>query len=117
MADRDDFKKHYDEMREELKRDIRPMIVRGNGYNPEKNQHKEWIHKPYPTWVHVKNSDGSTNSFIAQNKEEEDAILGRKPAPAKVATVEVNKLEKVVAPQKRKYTKRVAPSPLPANLE
>lgn len=102
-----------------LKRDVRSQMSRSGWYNPEGDGLPDgWEPQLYPTWVHLKQADGSTRSVIANNKQEHDELLGRKPEAAKPATVDVAALAMPQeVKQKRKYTKRSAPAPLPQNLE
>jgi hypothetical protein len=105
------IQREYKEYQERLKRDIRPNIVRANGYNPERDFGAEpFVPKPYPAWVHFK--DGRS-SVIVQSKEEHDALLGRKSEPVNIAHLAQAEPVRV----KRKYTKRVAPQELPKNLD
>ena len=94
-------------------KDIRDEIAHGAHYEPKDDPIYEYVE--YPKYVTLKNND---QQIIVHSKAEENAALGIKSEPAKVAMVDVAALAHVEqsAPAKRKYTKRAA-APLPATLD
>ena len=103
-------------MMKKLEKDIRPTIARANGYNPD-GDYIGTDYKPYPTWVHIKQPDGTTRSVVAQNKFEHDQLLGKKPEPAKIKTVEITEPEQAEPVKIRRGRPPKAKVELPQNLE
>ena len=111
------MRKKYLDMQEGLKRDIRPMMSRAMGYNPEADMYRDphdFEYKEYPKWV----KKGDT-SVIVQNREEENQLLGKKHEPAKKATVDIAQLvtEPAKVPVRRGRPPKVKPADLPPNLD
>ena len=115
MPSAEDFKKHYLEMQAKLKRDIRPMIARSGFYNPENDVTSEYQH--YPRWIDLPNGE----KVVVRSEDEEKTLLGITDKPAKAVDVNVTDLSHLLKPTevhvKRKYTKKVAPVALPADLK
>ena len=71
------MRKKYQDMQEGLKRDIRPMMSRAMGYNPEADMYRDphdFEYKEYPKWV----KKGDTIRHRAEPR-------GRKPTPRQEA--------------------------------
>ena len=111
MADASDFQKAFLREQEKLKRDIRPMIAKAGHYNPANDVPYEY--QRYPLMVKVGDKE-----IKVYSKEEENMALGIRPEPAKKVDVDIANIPQTEAVHvKRKYTKRAAPLPLPADLK
>ena len=112
MPSAEDFKKHYLEMQERLKKDIRPMIARSGQYNPENDTSSEYQH--YPRWIDL--PDGKR--VVVKSEDEEKFLLGITEKPAKAVDVDITNLTQPTEVHvKRKYTKKAVPVALPADLK